>query len=464
MARQQSISEELGDELHRKSEEWVKKLNNPPYRELFIRIPDRLLRENDLVSVVMVLREETDKIKYRSPKLMIREKLSGTLARKLNTLIFSLKNEFNNISSTVFAFVFQAAVQCDEMMRLNTNRDSLLFHEYYPDIYVNKLEIDLFIDHVTNPFWTIEYVLKLYDSIGFAFKSYLDRSENENSGEATFIDWHIIPPAPIPISKLGDAVNDVHTTISTKLIYKEQVESFAELVEKNTGQFDISLSSRTRHTVADIENSFMKSAGLTATNDENSIIKSGDKWNLTFQGKSVSLNDVNGIRYIAQLIDNPDHAILAYDLYINFSKRQDGRDPEDRIEVLAESNRIDYHSINDLKNEYRMLLEDKDYSDEKETKEEREMEFPLEKEERLDCLEQYLSRELNIQGKPRDKSVFEKGRQTVTQAIERVEKKLKGKDFLPAFGEFIEHHITTGKACKYKPPVGHNKIEWVIKK
>jgi hypothetical protein len=195
------------------------------------------------------------------------------------------------------------------------------------------------------------------------------------------------------------------------------------------------------------------------------LVLTGDFWTVTFKGKSTTLKNTLGMRYIAHLIRNQGKEIHVCDLYyaINSPAHEVTDDVHASIstEQLAEFGL----SVSDLGDAGELLTPDgkkrlqaglKELQDHiEDAKEMSDVDRQAELEEKQENILRQLKADLGLGGRPRKaSSTVERLRKSVTKRIRKGRVKIK-EQFLE-LGNHLDC-IKTGTVCQYAPP---SKVEW----
>ena len=171
----------------------------------------------------------------------------------------------------------------------------------------------------------------------------------------------------------------------------------------------------------------------SATPGANVIRREGDYWSLVFEGSTVRVRDLKGMRYLAQLLVHPGREFHVLDLVATETGQRP--DPGDAGEMLDERAKTAYR---------RRLAEiDEDIEQARALRDEtREAQADAER----DLLARELSRAVGLGGRDRRAaSAAERARPGVTRAI---------RQGIARIGEHLDHTVRTGTHCAYVPDGG----------
>ena len=167
--------------------------------------------------------------------------------------------------------------------------------------------------------------------------------------------------------------------------------------------------------------------------------REGEFWTIAYEGQTMRLRDVKGLRYIAFLLVAPGREVHALELVaaVEGAPRADGAGLDPLLDPQAKA---EYRGrLEDLRAE---LEEARAFSD---------GERAAGIEQELDALVEELARAAGLGGRDRQMaSPAERARVNVTKAI-RTAIKLTGRDS-PALEEHLTASIRTGRFCSYAPP------------
>ena len=199
---------------------------------------------------------------------------------------------------------------------------------------------------------------------------------------------------------------------------------------------------------------------------ENAFIRDGDYWRIIFKGKDLPLiKNMDGIGYIACLLDHPNETINPKNLY-QAIKGGSANDISNIVELVNENGSKKEQKKND-EGEY--LLDNKAISSIRKEKNDLEKDLVVAKtsgtleqqeeiHEKIKMLDNELKSSTNYQGKGRKfTNEDERARQTITQGIKRARKNITGHH--QDLGEYLKQAID-GLFYKSKP---NNLVKWTIK-
>jgi hypothetical protein len=173
---------------------------------------------------------------------------------------------------------------------------------------------------------------------------------------------------------------------------------------------------------------------------ENVIRREGDYWSVAFEGRTVRIRDVKGIRYLARLLASPGRELHVLDL-VAAESPSGGQPPPlgDAGELLDPQARDAYRrrlvEIDDDIDQARAMRDD-----ERAAQAEAEREF----------LVRELSRAVGLGGRDRRAgAASERARAGVTRAIRQAIARLA--EHHPALGQHLEWTVRTGTYCAYLP-------------
>ncbi len=178
----------------------------------------------------------------------------------------------------------------------------------------------------------------------------------------------------------------------------------------------------------------------------------GEFWTIAFEGQTVRLRDVKGLRYIASLLASPGRELHVLELVS--SATGGGADPRAQLadRELVASRPSDGGALLDeqAKNAYRQRLEE--LADElQEAQDWGDTERAARHEEEIDVLTQELAQAVGLGGRNRTfSSPAERARINVTKAIRTAIKLVDNHD--PELASHLDASIQTGRFCSYAPP------------
>jgi hypothetical protein len=184
--------------------------------------------------------------------------------------------------------------------------------------------------------------------------------------------------------------------------------------------------------------------------DLNTFRREGDYWSVVFEGRTVRVRDLKGIRYLARLLAYPGREFHVLDLVAAESGRVGGP----RVAPGADLPRTglgDAGAMLDAraKDSYRRrLAEIEDDIDQARALEDTEREAQADAER--DFLVRELSRAVGLGGRDRQAaSTSERARVSVTRAIRQAIVRVA--EHHPDFGQHLDRTIRTGTYCAYVP-------------
>ena len=187
-----------------------------------------------------------------------------------------------------------------------------------------------------------------------------------------------------------------------------------------------------------------------ASADENVFRREGDYWSVAFEGQTVRLRDLKGLRYLARLLAEPGREFHVRDLVAGESgwSADAGRSAE---RGLAFSAGLDAGVLLDAqaKEAYRRRLAEID-EDIEEARAVGDEERAAQAEAERDFLLRELARAVGLGGRDRRVgSASERARASVTRAIRQAMARIH--EHHPTLGEHLDRAIRTGTFCAYLP-------------
>lgn len=178
--------------------------------------------------------------------------------------------------------------------------------------------------------------------------------------------------------------------------------------------------------------------------------REGDYWTIAFEGRTVLIRDLKGLRYVARLLADPARELHVLDLVAaermtppeprHGAERESGRSPGLDADVFLDP---------EAKEAYRRrLAEIEEDIDEAAAAgdEERTVQAGAER----DFLIRELARAVGLGGRDRPAgSVSERARASVTRAIRQAMARIR--EHHPGLGQHLDHAIRTGTYCAYLP-------------
>jgi tetratricopeptide (TPR) repeat protein len=178
----------------------------------------------------------------------------------------------------------------------------------------------------------------------------------------------------------------------------------------------------------------------TATTETNVFRREGDYWSVMFEGRTVRVRDVKGMRYLAQLLAHPGQEFHVLDVVAAETGQQTALG--DAGEILDERAKTAYR---------RRLAEIEDDIEQARALEDAEREAQADTER--DFLVRELARAVGLGGRDRRAvSASERARSAVTRAVRQGIARLG--EHHPALGEHLSRAVRTGTYCAYVPDPG----------
>lgn len=187
-----------------------------------------------------------------------------------------------------------------------------------------------------------------------------------------------------------------------------------------------------------------------ASADETVFRREGDYWSVAFEGQTVRLRDLKGLRYLARLLADPGREFHVLDLVAVESgwSGDAGRSAE---RSLAFSSGLDAGVLLDAqaKEAYRRRLAEIE-EDIEEARAIADDERAAQAEAERDFLLRELARAVGLSGRDRRVgSASERARASVTRAIRQAMARIH--EYHPTLGEHLNRAIRTGTYCAYLP-------------
>jgi tetratricopeptide (TPR) repeat protein len=177
-----------------------------------------------------------------------------------------------------------------------------------------------------------------------------------------------------------------------------------------------------------------------ATADANVFRREGDYWCVVFDGRTVRVRDLKGMRYLAQLLAHPGRELHVLDLVAAETGQQTALG--DAGEMLDERAKAAYR---------RRLVEIEDDIEQAHALEDAEREAQADAER--DFLVRELARAIGLGGRHRRAaSTSERARSAVTRAVRQGIARIG--EHHPELGEHLNHAVRTGTYCAYVPDPG----------
>jgi tetratricopeptide (TPR) repeat protein len=191
-------------------------------------------------------------------------------------------------------------------------------------------------------------------------------------------------------------------------------------------------------------------AAVDRIGPENVFRREGDYWSLVFEGHTIRMRDLKGLRYLARLLADPGREFHVLDLVtVERGWSEDRVRPTDP--GLAFSSGLDSGVVLDAqsKQAYRSRLAEID-EDIEEAERLGDGERAAQAEAERDFLIHELARAVGLGGRDRRvDSASERARASVTRAVRKAMARIRQYD--PALGEHLERAIRTGTWCAYLP-------------
>jgi tetratricopeptide (TPR) repeat protein len=174
-----------------------------------------------------------------------------------------------------------------------------------------------------------------------------------------------------------------------------------------------------------------------ATSETNIFRREGDYWLMVFEGRTVRVRDLKGIRYLAQLLANPGREVHVLDLVAAEMGQQMALG--DAGEILDQRAKSAYR---------RRLAEIEDDIEQARALEDAEREAQADAER--DFLVRELARAVGLGGRDRRAgSASERARSRVTRAVRQGIARIG--EHHPQLGEHLTRSVRTGTYCAYAP-------------
>ncbi len=181
----------------------------------------------------------------------------------------------------------------------------------------------------------------------------------------------------------------------------------------------------------------------------NAFRREGDYWSVTFDGDTVRVRDLKGMRHLARLLADPGREFHVLDLVA--AEAGHGADDGHRAGELAQSTLGDAGEMLDAraKEAYRRRLAEID-DDLAEAHETGDAERAAQADAERDFLVQELARAFGLSGRERRAaSASERARAAVTRAVRQAIARIA--EHQPRLGEYLGRTIRTGTYCAYLP-------------
>jgi tetratricopeptide (TPR) repeat protein len=193
--------------------------------------------------------------------------------------------------------------------------------------------------------------------------------------------------------------------------------------------------------------------GAEEQTGSNAFRREGDYWSLVFEGHTVRVRDLKGIRYLARLLADPGREFHVLALVAAESGRASAAD----IERAAARTHMDPGDAGEMldaraKNAYRRRLAEIE-DDIEQARAFGDPERAAQADAERDVLIRELSRAVGLGGRDRRAaSTSERARVSVTRAVRQAMARVG--EHHPALGEHLERTIRTGTYCAYVPEPG----------
>lgn len=201
-------------------------------------------------------------------------------------------------------------------------------------------------------------------------------------------------------------------------------------------------------------------AAVIRSGAANTFRREGDYWSLVFEGHTMRMRDLKGLRYLARLLADPGREFHVLDLVtVERGWSEAGR--RDAEPGLAFSSGLDAGMVLDAqaKQAYRRRLAEID-DDIDEAGMLGDADRASQAETERDFLVRELARAVGLGGRNRRLgSPSERARASVTRALRKAMVRISEYD--PALGEHLDHAIRTGTWCAYLPDT-HAPASWKL--
>jgi tetratricopeptide (TPR) repeat protein len=184
--------------------------------------------------------------------------------------------------------------------------------------------------------------------------------------------------------------------------------------------------------------------------DEHVFRREGDYWSVAFEGYTVHLRDLKGLRYLARLLADPGREFHVLDLVAG-ERGWSGDAGRSAERGLAFSSGLDAGVLLDAqaKEAYRRRLTEIE-EDIEEARVFADDERAAQAEAERDLLVRELARAVGLGGRDRRVgSASERARASVTRAVRQAMARIH--DYHPTLGEHLDRAIRTGTYCAYLP-------------
>jgi tetratricopeptide (TPR) repeat protein len=181
-------------------------------------------------------------------------------------------------------------------------------------------------------------------------------------------------------------------------------------------------------------------ATATGTPETNIVRREGDYWSLVFEGRTVRVRDLKGMRYLAQLLVHPGREFHVLDLVATETGQQTALGHAG--EILDERAKTAYR---------RRLAEIED--DIEQARALGDVEREAQADAERDFLVRELARAVGLHGRDRRAaSASERARSGVTRALRQGIARIGAHD--PELGDHLNRAVRTGTYCAYVPDAG----------
>jgi hypothetical protein len=187
--------------------------------------------------------------------------------------------------------------------------------------------------------------------------------------------------------------------------------------------------------------------------DENVFRREGDYWSVAFEGHTVRLRDLKGLRYLARLLADPGREFHVLDL-VAVERGWSGDAGRGAERGLGSSSGLDATVLLDAqaKEAYRRRLAEIN-EDIEEARVLSDGERAAQAEAERDFLVRELARAVGLGGRNRrGDSASERARASVTRAVRQSMARIH--EHHPRLGEHLDRAIRTGTYCAYLPDPG----------
>jgi hypothetical protein len=187
--------------------------------------------------------------------------------------------------------------------------------------------------------------------------------------------------------------------------------------------------------------------------DLNMFRREGDYWSVVFEGHTVRMRDLKGVRYLARLLADPGRELHVLALVAAESGQASGPG-SDRTAGMGNTGPGDAGEMLDAraKNAYRRRLAEIE-DDLEQARDFGDTERAAQADAERDFLVRELSRALGLGGRDRRAaSTSERARVSVTRAVRQAIVRVG--EHHPALGDHLERTIRTGTYCAYVPEPG----------